>query len=255
MHPTMRLLFTICVAIAACRVGVDSYAVPSRSVHKSSHSLLGAPTMRYLRSKKLVLEEERMHPFDLNQLPIEASEKVNEFLEKLRQTLGQSSTTENEFLEMLTNLRDLHVDISEELMDSAMLRRWNALVDFYNNNNSEHQITLIDALSSMYEENELIAIALQSTERLPRKGTPRRRILDEILQSWADSSPRVSELKAIEKLGLNLQNDNSQIYARKYATLMHYLDKIGGDKRRTRYYLKLYRKRQGTRSAKSTSHH
>ena len=211
--------------------------------------------MRYLRSKKLVLEEERMHPFDLNELPIEASEKINEFLKKLQQNVGQSSTTENEFLKMLTSLRNLHVDISKVLVDRAKLRRWNSLVDSYNNNNPEHQIILIDALSSMYEENELIAIALQSKDRYPADGTLRKLLMDEILQSWADSSPRVSELKAIEKLGLNLQNDNSQIYARKYAALMHYLDKIGGDKRRTRYYLKLYRKRQGTRSAKSTSHH
>ena len=199
--------------------------------------------MRYLRSKKLVLEEERMHPFDLNKLPIEASGKINEFLKKLQQNVGQSSTTENEFLKMLTSLRNLHVDISKVLVDRAKLRRWNSLVDSYNNNNPEHQIILIDALSSMYEENELIAIALQSTERLPRKGTPRKRILDEILQSWADSS--VSKDGAIKKLDLRQHSEDEPIYARKYAALMHYLKKIGVDKRMTKYYLKLYWKRQG----------
>ena len=70
--------------------------------------------MRYLRSKKLVLEEERMHPFDLNILPIEAEEGIEEVLDitrgtkteqpKLLYDRGQSSKTENEKVKKVVNI-------------------------------------------------------------------------------------------------------------------------------------------------------
>ena len=197
--------------------------------------------MRYLRSKKLVLEEERMHPFDLNKLPIEAEEGIEEVLDitrgtkteqpKLLYDRGQSSKTENENVKKVVNitkarlktqLEKIKAKTHDGSIDSQMLQRWQKKVNAYNSNNPEQQTTLSGALSSLYSESELIAIALQSKDRFPQEGTPRRRILDETLQSWANSSPPVSATDAFLQIGL--QPIEPDVLSPQYTALLHYLD-------------------------------